>query len=232
MDTTEIDISKIHLSKDNLKDCNIGLRCESDYSESFLYNRIQEAFPEFQKIFLTTEQNGETTLSKYFLSDGRYKVLITESHINFNIVSSYPGWDAYECFVIDIINLLGNHVRYLNCQLEYASFHEGLDIFSKFDGIVKFNQLPQIFDGTTLSFNCSATPNDNEDFNVDINVLLRQGIYLENNKCSLTAIKVETPIFKNPQLFEAVKEWINLLHGIQKDLYFKIMDKEYIMSNL
>lgn len=228
MDISKIDFSTLKLKKDNLKDCNIVLYYQSDFTESFLYNIIQENFPAFQKIFQVTEENGISTLSKYFLSDGMYKIGFIESKLCFNIVSKYPGWQEYGKFIFDVIKTLGGHINYKGCSLEYASFHENMDIFDNIDGVVKLNKIPQLFDGTTLSFSFPLTEKIVGDLSVKVDVLLRQGVYLDGKRCSLTAIKVGTE--KNSRVFDytIAQEWLDTLHDVQVRQYLEIMHESYI----
>lgn len=228
MDISGIDILALKLKKDNLKDCNIALYYESDYTESFLYGLIVGKFPNFHKIFQATEENGITVLTKYFLSDGTYKMALSESKLLFNIVSNYPGWNEYSHLIFSIIELLSDFLKFSGCSLEYASFHENMNIFSNIDGVVKFDMVDQLFDGTTLTFPCATKEKAAGNLDVNANVLLRQGIYLNDKKCSLTAIKVETQ--KTGQLFDAsfAMEWVKYLHYVELALYLNIMKESYI----
>lgn len=233
MDISKLnDIDNLRLEPNNLKDTTVSFAISSDYSVSKLYEVIEEKFTGFQRINLVNRSNPNIATGQFFLSDGKFKIFISDSLLEFNIVKEYPGWKAYESFIDSIMNELGTMIK-LNCaSLVYASFHPDCNVFSEIDGCLKLNRLPIIFDGTTLQFSCSPDVRAAGDLTVLATILLRHGVELDGVKCSLTSISVG--IEGNPLLFPTsiYKAWINLLHSVQKNLFFNIMSEDFVTKRI
>lgn len=225
------------ITPDGLKDTVVLVNFSTDYNISKLEKTIVGALElsrpsAFERIPLGKRESNqintnESNEPKYFYSDGCYKIVIEQNCVSFNCLHTYTGWNNYHQFIYHILAMIAPMVHFDKAMLRYISIMPNQSIVDILDGEIRLNQL-KIFDGSIFSFNCSAF-NEAEGLEARVIVRLTEKAKVQNGKASIRDIEVRG-ICKEDGSIDSIDQILNFLHGTQKDMFFRILKREYVDS--
>lgn len=225
----ESDIPK-SISPCNLVDAFIEFQFETNYNSNWLlYNVLQSIDPD-TKIFLKipyVDTEGNNT-SDFFYTDRQIRFFIINNRIDFNIVTEYPGWDAYFSKIVAILDILSKFVEFKDIRMNYISKWP-LSILDNIDGEVCFKQFKKRFQGTEVNFKAERRSEDGL-YVTKATVSLKDLITIDSEVCSIVDLNLTLRI---PQLSETSNfdtAVISLLsiHDDEKNMFFRLLSEDFV----
>lgn len=179
-----------------------------------------------QGLNLFIDENSNT----FITSDESVKVVFSRGEISFNIVKSYFGWDEYFSKIKNILKLLVDTSVVTNISrigVRYISQFEDTEIFEKINGNISLSFVPQKISGVSR-FELAT-----EEFIILLTLTNRQRVP-ENISSAKFISVVDVDVFKNFNNlltdYKDVVSVINKAHSIEKEVFFKLLDKDFLQT--
>jgi uncharacterized protein (TIGR04255 family) len=158
----------------------------------------------------------------YFFTDGLMRFYVSDNRIGTNCVGSYMGWTKYSANIKRILAPIKDKVTFNAVKLNYISHWPETEIFEHLDGELHLNQFKKLFNVTSLEFP-AQWKSDNIQAHANVKVI--QNIPIDNVLNSVIDITVLATDLK-----VCVEDVLNELHNAQKDMFFKLLSKDFVDS--
>ena len=220
----------MRLNPDHLTDVVTSISYRADYSRNYLEQQIMdnlsrdETVPEITEISIPLREIPKYGTNHYF-SNADYRLIVSESQINVNIVSEYKGWDRYKQFINKVLSPIAPEMEFTAASLRYISKHNNVSIFEQLDGTIRLNYLP-MFSGSSFVFKCQHRGGDGEYM---VETRLSDRIPVRNGEeTSIVDIRIygDTP---SPAYTEMMR-LLNTMHVGEKMIYFSLLTREFVES--
>ena len=213
----------LYLEKDGLRDSIV----EMYYSNSpFTVNHIAKTILEAQGMesfsMIEDQNNGSV-----FLQNDFYRIQVRPDCISFNNIKEYQRWPNYAPLIQKVITqvLTLQDITIGRQMIRYISMFPNVSIFDNLNGKkMELNAIPQI-DGTEIRFKMAIGDQNNHFGIATIRLTDNLPSNKPNVKVSVVDIEIDTKTDNERQ-----SETLEFLHTQERNLFFSILDKQFIDS--
>jgi uncharacterized protein (TIGR04255 family) len=156
----------------------------------------------------------------YFFTDGLMRFYVSDKCIGTNCVGSYIGWTKYYANIKRILAPIKDKVTFNAVKLNYISHWPETEIFEHLDGELHLNQFEKLFNVTSLEFPAKWEHAKVQAF---ANVKVIQNLPIDSVLTSIIDITVHAK-----DIDVSIEEVLEELHSAQKDMFFKLLSKDFI----
>lgn len=148
------------IKDDCLLDAMVNLHFKTEFNQEVIERTIEERLDSIQtgKKFakIPVIEKGEVVPGRVFFANNKYRIMVMNDTVSFNIYREYPTWQPYRSFVLFILEALVHKVVITNIDVRYLSHFGNIPLFENIDGVFHLNHL-QAFKGAQYSFQCTAS---------------------------------------------------------------------------
>lgn len=203
-----------------------------------VYNKFHEAFPKVQNLPILDipEQLRATDVNLkyapyYQLIGDKFMLQVGPRVFSIANPAIYDGWENYSKIIYQSIHEL-NSLKIVDSVhrlgLRYTNFFENINIFEKINLHIKFNKKLL---ANKNSFYKTEFEIDGFTHNLQI---LNNSTVLNVNKVEKVGSIVDIDTFNNfnlDTLLTNPKNYIEKAHKLEKDLFFQIIDENFLKNN-
>lgn len=219
----------IRIDNDGLANAIVILTYSSNYNREYIESRIQTSLnavfkTNFQKVMMPRPITVEGEVIDHFIANRDFRIQVTKSMININIVKNYIGWSNYSSLILALLDSLEEAVIYHVAQVRYMSLFDEISIFEELDGKFKFEYIP-VFFGTQLNFRCNAH-DENKDMHCVISVKVTDKAQVDDRLLSIVEICAETNMGDADR--KTAYSYLDFLHYNEKQMFFTLLKDSFI----
>lgn len=219
----------LRIENDGLANALVILTYSSNYNREYIEARIQATLNDifktnFQKVMMPQPVTIEGEQIDHFIANRDFRIQVTKSMININIVKNYIGWQNYSSLIRAILDSLNDDVIYHVAQIRYMSLFDDMSIFKELDGEFKFEHIP-VFYGTQLNFRCNAN-NEQNGMHCVLTVRITDKAQIGERLHSIIEICAETKLENANK--QKTFENLNYLHYNEKRMFFTLLKESFI----
>ena len=211
-----------YLDNDGLRDSVIEVRFESPYNNDYITKIIMadQGMNEFDTV------NNQDDKGVFILND-IYRIQVLPGVISFNNIKAYQRWPNYSPFIQGVVKQLLT-LELFNISsilIRYISIYPNVSVFDNLNGDkMKLNAFPSI-DGTEIRFTMGIADNARHLGIATVRLTDNLISQKDNTKASVVDIQIVSACNNNNYA-----EILEFIHTEEKNLYFSILNKNFIDS--
>ncbi|MCF0071810.1 TIGR04255 family protein [Dyadobacter sp. CY261] len=221
---------------DRLKDAIIQLRFEKvGEVEQVSATFAEQMGTDFQEIEVPEaaeiSAGNKEFIKVYIHKEGKYRLVLTDKAISFNIVNGYVGWYQYSAFIKKTIRCLldeGHYSELSTLGVRYISIFDETPIFNNITPVISFSPLSQEAKNAQFTIELDRSPH--KVVVTLLNSITRQIDGSNNVMFSVVDIDTSSPFRSSLFSVDAVMLKLNECHNEQKEVFFSLLKEDFIKS--
>ena len=237
-----MDRQPLYLENDGLKDCIVSFsyreRYDADYMLDYLFGELKQRTGKVmtrvpQRTKIRTARGMYSLTESYFLTDGTYRVMVTEEKMSFNIVADYHGWSHYTDFIyvcLDIMQELINDVT--DIEIRYISAFERVSIFDNLQGVINLANYPR-FKGSEFNFRFMIDGYPSKKIAVSKAIVRLKNLVnrtKDDIPASIVDIQLTSDVTAVNQSADTVRYNLEHIHQQEKNIFYSLLSQEFIKT--
>lgn len=239
-----MDLSKnkipLKIEDDGLKDTIVLVKYTTEYNLQKLESVVKvflDSIPNtnFTKINTRKEDvegivDSPDKDSKFFYTDGIYKIIVKSDEIAFNCVAAYTGWNNYSDFILGCLKSIEDFIQGYRVSIRYISFYPNLPLYSFVDGEFNYPNLTSDIKEQIHLIKCDLKRENEQLYGIGI-VRLYDLVYIQNQKQSIFDVEIQSTDFNiQKNNFDAINAFLQDGHIYEKRLFYSLLTEEYVNS--
>ena len=237
-----MDRQPLYLENDGLKDSIVSFsyreRYDADYMLDYLFSELKKRESKVitrvpQRTKIRTARGMYSLTESYFLTDGTYRVMVTEEKMSFNIVANYHGWSRYTDFIyvcLDIMKELINGIT--DIEIRYISAFERVSIFDNLQGVIKLDKYPR-FEGSEFNFRFMIGGYPSKKIVVSKAIVRLKNLVnrtKDDIPASIVDIQLTSDVTAVNQSADTVRVNLEHIHQQEKNIFYSLLSQDFIKS--
>lgn len=232
----------LYLENDGLKDCIVSFsyraRYDANYMLDYLFDELkQRAEKEMTRVphrTKTRTAKGMYSLTEsYFLTDGTYRVMVTEEMMSLNIVADYQGWSHYIGFINVCLDIMEELIKDITgIEIRYISAFERVSIFDNLQGLIKLAKFPR-FKGSEFNFRFMIDGYPSKKIAVSKATVRLKNLVnrtKDDIPASIVDIQLISDVTAVNQSICTLRDNLEHIHRQEKNIFYSLLSQEFIKT--